>query len=154
MNIDYQDTNFFNVDYVYRIQTFEKYLENSIASEEHFANYKAGLIPNIFYSHNLPEVLSLFRKEFLEVKSGLERYEQDNNNDFPMLKSFINTERDLRKVLDDSQLQDYTALLEQSLDNQKMDGNAGAVSRFFLATPILNSYLFQVEKIFGKGILD
>ncbi|MTD67717.1 hypothetical protein [Flavobacterium sp. LC2016-13] len=154
MNIDYQDTNFFNVDYVYRIQTFEKYLENSIASEEHFANYKTGLIPNIFYAHNLPAVLSLFRKEFLEVKSGLERYEQDNNNDFPMLKSFVNTERNLRKILDNKQLQDYTALLEWSFDNQKIDKNAGPVSRFFLATPILNSYLFQVEKIFGEGILD
>jgi len=154
MNIDFKDTNFFNVDYVYRIQTFEKYLENSIASEEHFANYKAGLIPNIFYGHNLPAVLSIFRKEFLDVKAGLEKYEQDNNNDFPMLKSFINTERELRKVLDESQLQDYTALLERSFDNQKIDKNAVAVSRFFLATPILNSYLFQVEKIFGKGILD
>jgi hypothetical protein len=154
MNIDYQDTNFFNVDYVFRIQTFEKYLENSIASEEHFANYKAGLIPNIFYAHNLPAVLTLFRKEFVEVKSGLERYEQDNNNDFPMLKSFINTERNLRKVLDNKQIHDYAALLERSFDNQKIDKNAVQVSRFFLATPILNSYLFQVEKIFGKGILD
>ena len=154
MNIDYQDTNFFNTDYIYRIQTFEKYLASSISSEEHYANYKAGLIPNIFYEHNLPTVLSLFRKEFSDVKSGVERYEQDNNNDFPMLKSFINTEIDLRKVLDESQLQDYTALLERSFDNQKTDANAAAVSRFFLAVPILNTYIFQVEKVFGKGILD
>lgn len=153
MNIDYKDENIFNVDYVYRIETFEKYLANSIASEEHFANFKAGLIPNIFYQHNLPAVLSLFRKEFTEVKSGLERYEQDNNNDFPMLKSFINTERELRKLLDGSQLQDYATFLEWSFDNQKTNANAGAVSRFFLASPILNSYLFQVEKAFGKGIL-
>lgn len=154
MNIDFQDNNFFNVDYVYRIQTFEKYLTNSISSEEHFANYKIGLLPNIFYEHNLPTVLSLFRKEFLEIKSGLERYEIDNNNDFPMLKSFINTERDLRKELDNKQLKDYTARLEWSFDNQKVDGQAAAVSRFFLATPILDSYMYQVEKIFGKGILD
>lgn len=33
MYIDFQDTNFFNVDYVYRIQTFEKYLENSINNQ-------------------------------------------------------------------------------------------------------------------------
>ncbi|WP_123921633.1 hypothetical protein [Flavobacterium piscis] len=125
-----------------------------MASEEHYANYKAGLIPNIFYAHNLPAVLGLFRKEFLEVKAGIERYEQDNNNDFPMLKSFINTERNLRAVLDDGQLQDYTALLERSFDNQKTDANGAAVSRFFLATPILNTYIFQVEKVFGKGILD
>lgn len=78
MNIDYQDTKFFNVDYVYRIQTFEKYLANSISSEDHFANYKIGLLPSIFYEHNLPTVLSFFRKEFLEIKSGLERYEMDN----------------------------------------------------------------------------
>lgn len=71
MNIDYQDTNFFNTDYIYRIQTFEKYLSNSISSEEHYANYKVGLIANIFYGHNIPTVLSLFRKELLDVKSGL-----------------------------------------------------------------------------------
>ncbi|TDW46673.1 hypothetical protein EV144_106347 [Flavobacterium sp. 270] len=154
MNIDYKDTNFFNTDYIYRIQTFEKYLASSMASEEHYANYKVGLMPNIFYGHNLPAVLGLFRKEFLDVKSGLERYEEDNNNDFPMLKSFINTERNLRKELDERQLQDYTAYLERSFDNQKIDGNAAAVSRFFLATPILNTYIYQVEKVFGKGILD
>lgn len=154
MNIDYKDTNFFNTDYIFRIQTFEKYLASSMASEEHYANYKAGLIPNIFYAYNLPAVLGLFRKEFLEVKFGIERYEQDNNNDFPMLKSFVNTERNLRAVLDDGQLQDYTALLERSFDNQKTDANGAAVSRFFLATPILNTYMFQVEKVFGKGILD
>ncbi|KOP38843.1 MULTISPECIES: hypothetical protein [unclassified Flavobacterium] len=84
----------------------------------------------------------------------MERYEQDNNNDFPMLKSFINTERNLRTVLDESQLGDYTTLLERSFDNQKTDATAAAVSRFFLATPILNTYIFQVEKVFGKGILD
>jgi len=154
MNIDYQDTNFFNTDYIFRIQTFEKYLANSLSAEEHYANYKVGLIPNIFYGYNLPTVLRLFRKEFLDVRSGLEKYEEDNNNDFPMLKSFINTERNLRKVLDESQLQDYTALLEGSFDNQKLDAKAAAVSRFFLATPVLNTYVFQVEKIFGKGILD
>lgn len=27
-------------------------------------------MPNIFYGHNLADVLELFRKEFLEVKSG------------------------------------------------------------------------------------
>ena len=154
MNIDYKDTNFFNTDYIFRIQTFEKYLASAIASEEHYANYKIGLIPNIFYGHNLPAVLGLFRKEFLEVKFGIERYEKDNNNDFPMLKSFINTERNLRTVFDDSQLQDYAALLERSFDNQKTDANGAAVSRFFLATPILDTYIFQVEKVFGKGILD
>ncbi|PUU71909.1 hypothetical protein DBB36_00690 [Flavobacterium sp. WLB] len=154
MNIDYKDTNFFNTEYIYRIQTFEKYLASSMASEEHYANYKIGLIPNIFYGHNIPTVLSLFRKEFVDVKSGVERYEQDNNNDFPMLKSFINTERNLRTVLDESQLGDYTTLLERSFDNQKTDATAAAVSRFFLATPILNTYIFQVEKVFGKGILD
>lgn len=153
MNIDFKDTNFFNTDYIYRIQTFEKYLESDMASEEHYANYKAGLIPNIFYGHNLPAVLGLFKKEFLDVKGGVERYAQDNNNDFPMLKSFSNTERDLRKILDDSQLSDYTTLLEWSFDNQKTDARAAAVSRFFLATPILNCYLFQIEKVFGKGIL-
>ncbi|WP_281631509.1 hypothetical protein [Flavobacterium luteolum] len=154
MNIDYQDDNFFNVDYVYRIQTFEKYLENTISSEEHYANYKAGLMPDVFYEHNIPAVLGLFRKEFRDLKSGTERYEQDNNNDFPMLKAFINTERELRKVLDNSQLEDYASKLEWAFDHQKTDGRAGAVSRFFLATPTLDSYLFQVEKIFGKGILD
>jgi len=154
MDIDYQDPNFFNVDYVYRIQTFEQYLFNTKSSAEHFANYKVGLIPNIFYEHNIPIVLSLFRKEFLEVKSGIERYESDNNNDFPMLKSFINTEREFRKILDESQLHDYTVMVEWSFDNQKMDAQAGTVSRFFFATPILNNYIFQVEKIFGKGILD
>ncbi|SHM06398.1 hypothetical protein [Flavobacterium saccharophilum] len=154
MNIDYQDTNFFNTDYIYRIQTFEKYLASGMASEEHYANYKVGLIPNIFYGHNLSTVLSLFKKEFVDVKYGVERYEKDNNNDFPMLKSFINTERNLRKVLDESQLGDYTALLERSFDNQKTDATAAAVSRFFLATPILKTYIFQVEKVFGKGILD
>ena len=154
MNIDYKDTNFFNTDYIYRIQTFEKYLASSMASEDHYANYKIGLIPNIFYGHNITAVTGLFRKEFLDVKSGIERYEQDNNNDFPMLKSFINTERNLRTVLDESQLGDYTTLLERSFDNQKTDATAAAVSRFFLATPILNTYIFQVEKVFGKGILD
>ena len=154
MNIDYKDTNFFNTDYIFRIQTFEKYLANSLSSEEHYANYKVGLVPNIFYGHNIPTVLSLFRKEFLDVKSGVERYEQDNNNDFPMLKSFINTERNLRTVLDEGQLKDYTALLERSFDNQKIDAKGAAVSRFFFATPILNTYIFQVEKVFGKGILD
>jgi len=154
MNIDYQDRNIFETDYIFRIQTFEKYLEDAKSSQEHYANYKAGLIPNIFYGHNLKEVLELFRKEFAEVKSGLERYEIDNNNDFPMLKSYVNTERDLRKILDESQLKDYTVLLERSFDNQKLDANAAAVSRFFLSTPILKSYVFQIEKIFGKGILD
>jgi hypothetical protein len=154
MNIDYQDTNFFNVDYIYRIQTFEKYLASAMASEVHYANYKTGLLPGILYGDNLPIVLRLFKKEFLDVKGGLQKYEQDNNNDFPMLKSFINTERDLRKVLDDRQLGDYTTFLERSFDNQKTDAKSGAVSRFFLATPILNCYLFQVEKVFGKGILD
>jgi hypothetical protein len=154
MNIDYKDTNFFNTDYIFRIQTFEKYLANSQSSEEHYANYKVGLVPNIFYGHNIPTLLSLFRKEFLDVKSGVERYEQDNNNDFPMLKSFINTERNLRTLLDEGQLKDYTALLERSFDNQKIDAKGAAVSRFFLATPILNTYIFQVEKVFGKGILD
>ncbi|MEZ0131592.1 hypothetical protein AB9T88_18180, partial [Flavobacterium sp. LBUM151] len=78
MNVDYQDPNIFEVDYVYRIQTFEKYLENKMYSPEHYADYKAGLIPNIFYEHNIPEVLELFRKEFREIKSGLERYELDS----------------------------------------------------------------------------
>ncbi|TDX11311.1 hypothetical protein [Flavobacterium sp. S87F.05.LMB.W.Kidney.N] len=154
MNIDYQDCNIFETDYIFRIQTFENYLGIPISSQEHYANYKAGLIPNIFYGHNLEEVLELFRKEFREVKSGLEKYEMDNNNDFPMLKSYVNTERDLRKILDESQLQVYTGLLERSFDNQKLDQNAAAVSRFFLSTPILKSYIFQIEKIFGKGILD
>jgi hypothetical protein len=154
MNIDYQDADFFNVDYVYRIQTFEKYLQSPAASEEHFANYKAGLVPGIFYAHNLAAVKSLFQKEYRDITSGLQRYEQDNNNDFPMLKSFVNTERELRKILDEGQLQDYTAFLERSFDNQKTDAHAAAVSRFFLASPIVDSYIFQVEKIFGKGILD
>ncbi|MGE6355990.1 hypothetical protein ACQKCJ_19145 [Flavobacterium sp. NPDC079362] len=154
MNIDYQDADFFNVDYVYRIQTFEKYLQSPAASEEHYGNYKAGLIPGIFYAQNIPAVKSLFQKEFRDIKSGLQRYEQDNNNDFPMLKSFVNTERELRKVLDEGQLRDYAAFLERSFDNQKTDAHAAAVSRFFLASPIVDSYIFQVEKIFGKGILD
>lgn len=154
MNIDYQDRNIFETDYIYRIQTFEKYLENPAVSQDHYANYKAGLIPNIFYGHNMAEVLDLFRKEFREVKSGIDRYETDNNNDFPMLKSFITTERALRKELDKRQLEDYTAKLEWSFDNQKTNAKAAAVSRFFLAAPILKSYTFQVEKIFGKGILD
>lgn len=154
MNIDYQDINIFEVDYIYRIQTFEKYLADSNASKEHYANYKAGLIPDIFYGHNMAEFLGLFRKQFLEIKSGLERYEMDNNNYFPMLKSIVNKERDLRKILDDSQLKDYTALLERSFDNQKTDTKVTAVSRFYLATPILKSYIFQIEKIFGQGILD
>ncbi|MFH7001196.1 hypothetical protein [Flavobacterium bizetiae] len=154
MNIDYQDRNIFETDYIFRIQTFEQYLENPISSQEHFANYKAGLIPNIFYGHNMAEVLQLFRSEFDAVKAGLDRYEEDNNNDFPMLKSYVNTERELRKILDEDQLRDYTALLERSFDNQKLDVKAAAVSRFFLATPILDSYIYQVEKIFGKGILD
>lgn len=154
MKIDYQDPNVFEVDYIYRIQTFEKYLADPIASQEHYANYKAGLIPKIFYGHNMPEVLGLLRKQFLEIKLGLKRYEMDNNNDFPMLKSYVNTERELRKILDGSQLKDYTALLEWSFDNQKSDAKAAAVSRFFLPTPILDSYIFQIEKVFGKGILD
>ena len=154
MNVDYQDVNVFEVDYIYRIQTIEKYLADSNASQEHYAHYKAGLIPDIFYGHNMPEVLNLFRKQFLEIKSGLERYEMDNNNDFPMLKSIVNTERDLRKILDDSQHKDYTALLERCFDSQKLDAKAAAVSRFYLATPILKSYIFQIEKIFGKGIFD
>ncbi|MFH6935988.1 hypothetical protein [Flavobacterium sp. FlaQc-30] len=154
MNIDYQDRNFFETDYVHRIQAFEKYLENPIASEEHFANYKIGLIPNILFRHNIPAILKIFRKEFRDVKSGLQRYELDHNNDFPMLKSFVNTERDLRKELDQTQLQDYASKLEWSFDNQKTDAGAAAASRFFLATLILESYVFQVEKIFGKGILD
>ena len=125
-----------------------------MCSQEHYADYKAGLLPNIFYEHNIPEVLELFRKEFREIKSGLERYELDNNNDFPMLKSYVNTEKDLRKIFDESQLKDYTALLERCFDNQKLDAKAAAVSRFFLPTPILKSYIFQVEKLFGEGILD
>lgn len=154
MNIDYQDRNIFETDYIFRIQTFEQYLENPMSSPEHYANYKAGLVPNIFYGHNMAEVLQLFRSEFDSVKAGLERYEEDNNNDFPMLKSYVNTERELRSILDEDQLRDYTALLERSFDNQKTDTKAAAVSRFFLSTPILNSYIFQIEKIFGKGILD
>lgn len=154
MNIDYQNRNIFETDYIFRIQTFENYLEYAMSSQDHYANYKAALIPNIIYGHNLADVLELFRKEFLEVKAGLERYEMDNNNDFPMLKSFVNTERNLRKILDESQHREYTALLERSFDSQKHDAEAAAVSRFFLSTPILNSYIFQIEKIFGKGILD
>jgi len=154
MNIDYQDRNIFETDYIFRIQTFEQYLESPMSSQEHFANYKAGLIPNIFYGHNMPEVLQLFRSEFEAVKSGLERYELDNNNDFPMLKAYVNCERDLRKILDQDQLGDYTALLERSFDSQKQDAKAAAVSRFFLSSQILESYIYQVEKIFGKGILD
>ncbi|MFD1604762.1 hypothetical protein ACFSJW_15235 [Flavobacterium artemisiae] len=154
MNVDYQDVNVFEVDYIYRIQTFEKYLADPNASQEHYAHYKTGLIPDIFYGHNMPEVMNLFRKQFLEIKSGLERYEIHNNNDFPMLKSIVNTERDLRKILDDSQLKDYTVLLERCFDGQKLDAKAAAVSRFYLATPMLKSYIFQIEKIFGKGILD
>ncbi|WP_433763705.1 hypothetical protein [Flavobacterium ginsenosidimutans] len=154
MSVDYQNSNIFEVDYIYRIQTFEKYLENAVSSEEHYANYKTGLIPNIFYEHNIPVVLNLFRKEFFEVKAGVGRYEMENNNDFPMLKSFVNTERDLRKLLDESQLRDYTAFLEVSFDNQRLDAKAATVSRFFLSTPILESYIFQIEKTFGKGILD
>ncbi|UUW08280.1 hypothetical protein NLG42_19500 [Flavobacterium plurextorum] len=154
MNVDYQDTNLFEADYIYRIQTFERYLADPLASPEHFANYKAGLIPNILYGNNMQEVLGLFRKQFLELKSGVERYELDNNNDFPMLKSYVNTERDFRKLMDEGQLKDYTQLLERSFDNQKLDAKAAAVSRFFLATPILKSYVFQIEKTFGQGILD
>ncbi|WET03958.1 hypothetical protein P0R33_06370 [Flavobacterium sp. YJ01] len=154
MNIDYQDRDIFETDYIFRIQTFEQYLESAMSSQEHFANFKAGLIPSIFYGHNMAEVLELFRSEFDAVKSGLERYDMDNNNDFPMLKSYVNTERDLRKILDEEQLRDYTALLERSFDSQKTDAKAAAVSRFFLSSPILESYIFQVEKIFGKGILD
>lgn len=154
MSIDYQDRNIFETDYIYRIQTFEKYLESPMSSQEHYADYKAGLIPNIFYGHNLPEVLALFKNEFLAVKSGLYNYEIDNNNDFPMLKAYVNTERNLRKILHGSQLKDYTSLLERSFDNLKFDAKSAAVSRFFLATPILDSYLFHIEKIFGKGILD
>lgn len=81
----------------------------------------------------MPEVMCLFRKQFLEIKSGLERYEMDNNNDFPMLKSIVNTERELRKILDDSQLKDYTALLERCFDSQKIDAKAaaGTIGFFF-----------------------
>ncbi|KAF2334601.1 hypothetical protein [Flavobacterium nitrogenifigens] len=154
MDIDYQDRNIFETDYIFRIQTFEQYLENPMSSQEHYANYKAGLVPNIFYGTNMAEVLLLFRSEFDAVKAGLDRYEEDNNNDFPMLKSYVNTERELRRILDEDQLRDYTTLLERSFDNQKLDAKAAAVSRFFLSTPILNSYIFQIEKIFGKGILD
>lgn len=154
MEIDYQDSNVFEVDYLYRIRTFEKYLANPASSKEHYANYKVGLIPTIFYEHNIPAVLNIFRKEFIEVKAGLERYEMDNNNDFPMLKSFVNTERNLRKLLDESQLKDYSALLEKSFDNQRSDAKAAAVSRFFLSTLILESYIFQIEKTFGGGIFD
>ena len=73
MNIDYQDRNIFETDYIFRIQTFEQYLGSTIASQDHFANYKAGLIPNIFYGHNMAEVLELFRSEFDAVKGGLGR---------------------------------------------------------------------------------
>ncbi|WP_162927178.1 hypothetical protein [Flavobacterium anhuiense] len=57
----------------------------------------------------------------------------DNNNDFPMLKSIVNTERELRKILDDSQLKDYTALLERCFDSQKIDAKAaaGTIGFFF-----------------------
>lgn len=154
MDIDYQDSNIFETDYIFRIQTFEKYLQSALSSQEHYAEYKAGLVPNIFYGHNLPKVMELFRKEFREIKAGLERYETDNNNDFPMLKSYVNTERNLRSILDGGQMEDYEALLERSFDNQKADAKAAAVSRFFLAAPMLDSYIFQIEKIFGKGILD
>ncbi|BFM45098.1 hypothetical protein NYQ10_15615 [Flavobacterium johnsoniae] len=154
MDIDYQDRNIFETDYIFRIQTFEKYLESPAASQHHYAEYKAGLIPNIFYAHNMKDVLSIFKEEYDGIKSGLERYETDNNNDFPMLKSFVNTERDLRKILDSDQLRDYTELLERSFDSQKTDAKAAAVSRFFLPTPLLENYIYQVEKIFGKGILD
>jgi hypothetical protein len=41
MNVNYQDPNIFEVDYVYRIQTFEKYLENKMCLQEHYADYKA-----------------------------------------------------------------------------------------------------------------
>ncbi|MEN2490326.1 hypothetical protein AAYQ05_21160 [Flavobacterium sp. B11] len=154
MDIDYQDPNVFQVDYIYRIQTFEKYLQSEASSSQHYAKYKAGLIPDIFYRHNVPGVLGLFEKEYLEIRSGIERYEMDNHNDFPMLKSFVNTERELRKILDPGQLKDYKALLELSFENQKLDAKAAAVSRFFLSGPILESYIFQAEKIFGEGILD
>lgn len=102
----------------------------------------------------MQEVLDLFRKQFLELKSGVERYELDNHNDFPMLKSYVNTERDFRKIMDEGQLKDYNELLERSFDNQKSDAKAAAVSRFFLAAPILKNYIFQIEKTFGRGILD
>ncbi|MFC0778664.1 hypothetical protein [Flavobacterium sp. HJSW_4] len=154
MDIDYKDRNVFEVDYILRIQTFEKYLASPVCSQDHYADYKAGLIPNIFYGHNMHAVLQLFKEEFSEVKSGLERYEADNNNDFPMLKSYVKTERALRSLLDQKQLNDYKALLERSFDSQKLDARAAAMSRFFLPTPILDSYVFQVEEIFGKGILD
>lgn len=154
MAIDYQDPNVFEADYIYRIQTFEKYLASPASSPQHYAKYKAGLMPYIFYGHNVEGVLGLFEREFQEVRSGIENYENDNHNDFPMLKSFVNTERELRRILDESQLKDYKALLQRSLENQKQDVKAAAVSRFFLSSPILESYIFQVEKIFGKGILD
>ncbi|KIO54661.1 hypothetical protein [Flavobacterium hibernum] len=154
MDIDYQDRNIFETDYIFRIQTFEKYLESPAASQQHYAEYKAGLIPNIFYAHNMKDVLSLFKEEYDDIKSGLERYETDDNNDFPMLKSYVNTERNLRKILDKDQLRDYTTLLERSFDSQKTDAKATAVSRFFLSSPILESYIYQIEKVFGKGILD
>ena len=51
---------------IYRIQTFEKYLADPNASQDHYAHYKAGLIPDIFYGHNMPEVMCLFRKQFLK----------------------------------------------------------------------------------------
>lgn len=154
MNIDYQDRNIFETDYIFRIQTFENYLASPMPSQEHYANYKAGLLPNIFYGHNMPDVEKLFKKEFLEIKSGVDQYEENNNNDFPMLKSYVNTERNLRKILDEIQLKDYTALLAMSFENQKTDATAAAISRFFLSTPMLESYIFQIEKIFGKGILE
>lgn len=79
----------------------------------------------------MKDVLSLFKEEYDDIKSGLERYETDDNNDFPMLKSYVNTERNLRKILDKDQLRDYTTLLERSFDSQKTDAKATAVSRFF-----------------------
>lgn len=33
MNIDYQDRNIFETDYIFRIQTFENYLEYAISSQ-------------------------------------------------------------------------------------------------------------------------
>lgn len=153
MDRDYQNPNIFEADYACRIQTFEQYLENPLASQEHYAHYKAGLMPSIFYGHNLEAVLERLRKEFDEILAGLDRYE-DSRNDLPMLKSFANTERGLRKVLDTSQLQDYANLLEWSFGHQRSDAKAAAVSRFFLRTAILDSYIFHVEKIYGKGILD
>lgn len=42
MNIDYQDHNVFEVDYIYRFQTIEKCLENQMCSQDLYTNYKAG----------------------------------------------------------------------------------------------------------------